>query len=109
MTDEEIIHILEAKGMPGYTPHTITEPQELIEELHEIGQTRIAFEKEENEVGIICAGTPIFDYSGVAIGAISVSGPAQRMVEKGVNYLGEELKKTGEIISTNLGYSYFST
>ncbi|MEL7658622.1 MAG: IclR family transcriptional regulator C-terminal domain-containing protein, partial [Bacillota bacterium] len=61
----------------------------------------------ENEIGIICLGTPVYDFSGRAIGAISVSGPAARIREKGVEHIGQELKRSGEIISAKLGYSYF--
>ena len=107
MTDEEIKHILEKKGMPGYTPYTITDPEKLLENLNEIRQTKISIEYEENEIGIICLGTPIYDYSGVAIGAISVSGPAARIREKNIDRIGEELRRHGEMISAKLGYSFY--
>lgn len=107
MSEQEVMHILESKGMPRYTPNTMTESEALMKDLREIKQTKISVEREENEVGIICLGTPVFDYSGRAIGAISVSGPAARMLEKGIERIGEEMKRSGEIISANLGYAYY--
>ena len=107
MPEEEVRHILKVKGMPGFTPKTITDPDVLIEQLREIRKSGVAIEAEENEVGILCLGTPIFDYSGRPIGAISVSGPANRMKEKGIERIGEEIKKAGQEMSAKLGYSYY--
>lgn len=107
MDKGEVMHILESKGMPGYTLSTITDPQKLMVELDEIRQSKISVEREENEIGIICLGTPVFDYSGRAIGAISVSGPAARMIEKGIERIGDEMKRAGETISANLGFTYY--
>lgn len=107
MSDEEVLHILDSKGMPRYTPNTITEAEALMTDLNGIRESKISVEREENEIGIICLGTPVFDYSGRAIGAISVSGPAARMREKGIERIGEELKRSGEIISANMGFTYY--
>lgn len=106
LPEEEVRHILKVKGMPGFTHRTITDPDKLIEQLREIRKTGIAMEAEENEVGILCVGTPIFDYSGRAIGAISVSGPANRLREKGLERIGSEIRKAGLDISAQMGYSY---
>lgn len=107
MPEEEVRHILEQKGMTSYTPNTITDIDTLLVELRHIKATKISIEKEENEIGIICLGTPIFDYSGQAIGAISVSGPASRIQEKGITRIGEEMKKSGERISAKLGFDFY--
>ncbi|GAB6153080.1 IclR family transcriptional regulator [Desulfosporosinus burensis] len=107
MSEEEVRHILDLKGMTSYTPNTITDPDTLLVELREIRATKISVETEENEIGVICLGTPIFDYSGRAIGAISVSGPASRIKEKGIARIGEEMKQSGERISANLGFDFF--
>lgn len=103
--EEEVLRIVEAKGMERQTPNTITEREKLLENLREIRESKIAVELEENEIGIICLGTPVFDYSGQVIGAVSVSGPATRMEEKGIAKIGEALKQVGEEISKNLGFN----
>ncbi|TGE31519.1 IclR family transcriptional regulator [Desulfosporosinus sp. Sb-LF] len=107
LPEEEVRHILETKGMTRYTPHTIVDPDALLMELGTIKESKISVETEENEIGIICLGTPVFDYSGRAIGAISVSGPASRIEEKGIERIGQEMKKSGEEISGKLGFSFF--
>ena len=107
LSEEEVRRILKVKGMPGFTDRTITDPAKLIEQLKEIRATGIAIESEENEVGILCVSTPIYDYSGSVIGAISVSGPANRLREKGIERIGDEIKKAGIEISSQLGYAYY--
>lgn len=107
LPEEEVRHILEIKGMARYTPNTIVEPDALMVDLREIKVSRISVETEENEIGIICLGTPVFDYSGRAIGAISVSGPATRIKEKGIERIGQAMKKSGEEISAHMGFDFF--
>lgn len=107
LPEEEVRNLLKSKGMPGLTHKTITEPDRMIEELHKIVKTGIAIADEENEVGIMSLGTSVFDYSGRAIGAISVSGPINRLKEKGIEKIGEQIKQAGQEISAKLGYSYF--
>jgi len=107
LPEDEVRQILKAKGMPRFTPNTITDPEELLKQLREIRKTKISIEEEENEIGIVCIGTPLFDYSGRAIAAISVSAPASRIREKGIARIGEELRRAGEEISAQMGYKPF--
>jgi len=93
--------------MPGFTHKTITDPDVLIEQLAEFRIKGYAMESEENEIGILCIGTPIFDYSGKAIGAISVSGPVNRMKEKGLERIGEQIRQAGLEISAKMGYHFY--
>jgi len=107
LPEEEVRHILEVKGMKRYTPNTIVEPEALLAYLREIKASKISVEIEENEIGIICLGTPVFDYSGLAIGAISVSGPAERIKDKGIERIGQAMKSAGEEISALMGCNFF--
>ena len=107
LPEEEVRHILEIKGMTRYTPNTIVEPDVLMNYLREIKSSKISIEIEENEIGIICMGTPVFDYTGRAIGAISVSGPSERIKDKGIERLGQEMKKAGAEISGLMGYNFY--
>jgi len=109
LPEEEVRHILETKGMNRYTPNTIVDPDALMVYLKDVKTSKISVETEENEIGIICLGTPVFDYSGRAIGAISVSGPAERIKEKGIERIGQEMKKSGEEISAHMGFDFFQT
>lgn len=63
-----------AAPMVPRTPYTITNPRLLAEELERIRVAGIAFDREENSIGIVCAAAPIL-VDGVAVGAVSVTGP----------------------------------
>lgn len=54
--------------------------QKLRKELEEIRQRRYAIDNEENEPGVACIGAPILDAQGQPVAAMSVSGPARRIL-----------------------------
>ncbi|CAA7599485.1 GAF domain-like [Acididesulfobacillus acetoxydans] len=104
LSEDEVRQILKVKGMPRLTHNTKTDIRELLEEFPEIRRTKVARDNEENDLGITCLGTPVLDYSGRAIGGVSVSGPSIRMKEKGPDRISAELRRVGEEISSQLGY-----
>lgn len=108
MPEEEVRQILTKKGMYKFTPATITNQEELLEQLRVIREKGVAMESEENEVGIFCLATPVRNYTGRAIWSISVSGPTNRMLEKDIEKLSEVLRKTGQAVSAQMGYSHIN-
>lgn len=79
LPDEQIEQIVEYYGLPAQTPQTITEPARLRAEIDEIREEGVAFNREESVEGLHAVGAPIVNGDGVAIGAISISGPANRL------------------------------
>jgi DNA-binding IclR family transcriptional regulator len=76
---ERVDEILDVHGLPARTAHTITDPDRLREDLAEIRERGHAFNFEESVEGLHAVGAPVTDPDGVAIGAISISGPANRL------------------------------
>lgn len=76
----------------------------LKEELAHIKSIQYAESIEEREVGTSAAAAPIFDIDGKMIGALSVSGPAQRFNPQKVEGLKERLIEKAYEISSNMGY-----
>ncbi|MDO8363124.1 MAG: IclR family transcriptional regulator C-terminal domain-containing protein, partial [Actinomycetota bacterium] len=71
-----------AMPLASRTPYTITNHQVLAEELARIRETGIAYDHEENSIGIVCAAAPIM-IDDRAIGAVSVTcSPPRRDVER---------------------------
>lgn len=98
--------IIDKRGLSRVTPNTITDRDTLFEELQEIANRGVAFNKQESVMGLNAAGTAVKRPDGQVLGAISISGPAQRF--KG-DKLSEEipdllLGATNEI-ELNLKYS----
>ncbi|MGB8859257.1 MAG: IclR family transcriptional regulator [Ilumatobacteraceae bacterium] len=71
-----------AMPLTARTAYTITNHQVLAEELTRIRQTGIAYDREENSIGIVCAAAPIL-VDDRAVGAISVTcSPPRTDVER---------------------------
>lgn len=79
MPAEQVDGILDRHGMPAYTEQTITDREELREELESVRANGYAFDEEEKIDGIRCVAAPV-QADGEIFGAISVSGPSTRMV-----------------------------
>ena len=84
----DVREIVDRYGLPAETDRTVTTESELFEQLERIATRGYAVNREESVPGLHAVGAPITDRDGVAIGAISVSGPANRL--KGIR-LTEEL------------------
>lgn len=79
LTRERVHSIIENYGLPTKTENTITSKETLFEELERISERGYAFNREESVPRLHAVGAPITDSSGVAIGAISISGPLNRI------------------------------
>jgi len=86
--EEQVLNIIDRYGLPGRTPNTITDPEELFEELNEIKQRGVAFNDEEKIEGLRSVGVALTDNAGNVLGAISASGPSNAINGE---YFTEEL------------------
>jgi len=97
---EEIIR----EGTPAQTLYTLTSPQTLLAELERVRAQGFATDDQENEIGVRCVGAPIFDYTTKVIGAISVSGPANRLTKGRCLELGPLVRDAALKVSRRMGY-----
>lgn len=70
---------VENHGLSQLTPHSITDPDVLFEELETVESRGYAVNDQENIEGLKAISVPIRTGNGEALGAISVSGPTNRM------------------------------
>ncbi len=80
-SSQEVIRIMEKKGMAKLTPNTITNINDLLQELQRVKKKGYALDCEECEIGIRCVAAPIF-MGDQAVAAISVSGPSIRISDE---------------------------
>jgi len=92
------------QSLTAYTQHTITDPVELRKVLAEICDQGYAISREEFEEGLVAIAAPIWDRSGEAIAALSISGPTYRMCDSTIREYVEPLKEAASNISSNLGH-----
>ena len=87
------------------TANTKTNLSEIIKELELINQKGYAIDDEEVDVGVRCVGAAIRDYTKRVIGAISISGPLNRMsFERIGKELGPAVVEAARKISEKLGF-----
>jgi DNA-binding IclR family transcriptional regulator len=92
------------EDLAARTPYTVTSLEHLQRELEEIRHQGYAFDDQENEIGVRCVGAAILDYRREAIGAISVSSPAERLTEDRRREAGNWVRKAALDISRRMGY-----
>lgn len=73
--DEDMIERAIAEGLPQWTKHTITDPDDFRNVLAQAREEGLAFDREENTVGLSCVAIPIFAREKAPVAAISISGP----------------------------------
>lgn len=100
---DKVAEILQDQGMPAFTPNTITELEELREELEQVRQQGYAYDDEETLIGLCCAAAPVYDSKGKTMAAISISVPAYRFEPARGEYTAAILE-AAERISRSAGY-----
>ncbi|HEY3772907.1 MAG TPA: IclR family transcriptional regulator [Solirubrobacteraceae bacterium] len=69
---------VEAAGrLDARTGHTITDPQRLMSELHDVRRHAVAYDRQEASLGLRCVASPVLSTDGTARAALSVSLPAE--------------------------------
>lgn len=78
-TDERIRAFVDRWGLPSHTADTITDLDALLADVEEIRAGGYAVNRGENIEGLCAVGVAICDDDDQPIGALSVSGPSNRM------------------------------
>jgi DNA-binding IclR family transcriptional regulator len=102
LPEKRVESIIDKHGLPELTENTITERESLYDELSEIREQGVAFDKEESVRNIRCVAAPIRTDSGDVLGSISVAGIKGRV--QGEFYkseLPERVQDTATLIGIN--------
>lgn len=93
------------RGLRCYNDKTIQSVNELMEHLKGVRRQGYALDLGEHEPEVRCVAAPLFDISGKAVAAISVSGPAGRMEPLETKQgLIDRTMEAARTISARLGY-----
>jgi DNA-binding IclR family transcriptional regulator len=91
--------------MTGLTPHSITNPKRLAEELARIRARGYSIDDQEVVLGVYCVSVPILDRSARPVGAISITGPSIKRPGPEVLPLVAMLNEACGHVSKRLGYA----
>jgi len=102
-TQERIEAVL-SSSLEKRTQNTITSPETLRKDLEKTRERGYAIDDVENEEGVRCIGAPIFNYQKELLGAISVSGPVDRVTMDFIKENHVLLTDAALKISRRMGY-----
>jgi DNA-binding IclR family transcriptional regulator len=88
-----------------HTPHTVTDPQALTEELDRVAHDDIAFDDEGLYLGICSVGSPVRDQLGTVVAALSVVMPTGRFGPEERELCAREVKRVASSLSAYLGWN----
>lgn len=101
---EELEGIIEETGLQPSTANTITNLNDLMDELKRVRELGYAVDDEEDEIGMRCVGVPVKDYREHTVAAVSVTGLASRMPLEQIPEFAQIVAKTADVISKELGH-----
>jgi IclR family transcriptional regulator, KDG regulon repressor len=88
-----------------FTPNTITDLQDLKNHLIIVKREGIAFDDEENILGVRGVAAGLRNFDGSVVGAVGVIGPSVRLTRARMRECVEPVKTCAMEISKSMGYS----
>ena len=106
MPEDRREEILDRHGLPERTARTTTDRDQLREDLAEIRDRGYAYDDEERLEGLRCVAAAVQSNSGRVLGAVSVSGPTNRLRgERFRQELPSKLLEVVNVIELNITHS----
>ena len=102
MAEREVLRLVR-NGLSRFTPRTITELEPLLEELARIRRRGFATSFGEYDAGLHAIAAAVRDARGGVIAAVTVWGPAPRLVPARVSELSTAVVATASAISARIG------
>lgn len=100
---ERVEEIIDRHGLVRKTENTITDPEELFEELERVRERGYSTNDEEEIKGIMAVGAPVLDRHDEVLGSVSVSGPVNRLNDPDYHdEVVEHVTNTANIIEANI-------
>ena len=91
-------------GWPRLTPNTIDDAGVLMRQLDEVKAQGVAFDLEEQRLGVCAMSAPVFDVLGRLRACMDVVVPAERLSPTDLERYAVEVKVEALALSKDLGY-----
>lgn len=101
LPEDRVRAALKQSALKRFTANTITSTREYMEVLTKVRDQGYSLDAEESELGATCIAAPIFGYEDEVLGAVSLSGPTPRILDK-LNKGANALKVVAAAISHSL-------
>lgn len=104
LPEDEILQILELRGMERKTKKSITNPQKFLRETERVRKYGFAVDDEENADGVRCIAAPIYDAKGNIIAALGTSSIIMHIDEAHLPKIAELVIKSAAKVSRQMGF-----
>lgn len=104
LPQDEARVLLQAYERRPATRRTITDLEALMAELRVTRDRGYSIDDEENEIGARCVGVAVTDVAGRPQAAISVSGPAARVLDATIDAIGARLVHAADELAQRMGW-----
>lgn len=94
-----------ASGLRKMGPNSITKPAALRAELDRISERGWGVDDEEFSAGIRCVAAPVFDETGRAVAAVSVSGLITHITKDRIDHYAQLTVNMAQQLSTRIGWA----
>jgi len=103
-SDEDIRELYSDQKLEPKAPNTITDVEQLIEEIHKTGARGYSIDDQEMEADMWCVAAPVYDYRGIIIAAVSTSWDLGSHKDADRDKNIEFVVKTAMNISIRMGF-----
>lgn len=104
LPENEQIELLQNKELKAYTKNTITNLDELFDDLKQIYKRGYSISNEERIPGTVAIAVPLRNYKGEVIAAIAIHGFINQITPDRIEPLGNTVLKTSREINELLGF-----
>jgi DNA-binding IclR family transcriptional regulator len=101
---DEVLDIVSRQGLPKFTETTITDLDDLRDELEKTRSRGYAVDRGEHERSNYCIGAPIFDAVGRVIGSCSAAGSDPEVIGERAQEIASAVGYAAQEISRTMGY-----
>ena len=101
--DDAILNLLGQRRLEAVTPHTRTDPQEILKDIRAARRKGYAVSDQEYVEGVLTIGASIRDRSGLTIAAISGAVPRHLYRNSDIGRIGNLVMQAADRISAALG------
>lgn len=103
---ERVEGIIDTHGLPAETEDSITDEEELFDELRTVREQGYAIDDEERLKGLRCVAAPMLNSQNEVLGSISISAPKSRMKRDRLEgEIASLVQDTTNVIELNINYS----
>lgn len=106
LPEERVDEIIDRRGLDAETEYTITDRDELFDELEQIREEGVAYDDEERLKGLRCVAAPVIRDGEGVLGAVSVAGPMNRLQDERFREdLAQRVLEAVNVIELNVTHS----